>query len=99
MKRTFVKKLCIFISCLGLTFSLYAQSNNTVDIADDIYSFLRIAETRGLCDSLSPVRPYTEKYIVSKLDQILENLDDENQKAIVEEYKNKYKREDGLSLK
>lgn len=99
MKRTFVKKLCIFISCLGLTFSLYAQSNNTVDIADDIYSFLRIAETRGLCDSLSPVRPYTEKYIVNKLDQILENLDDENQKAIVEEYKNKYKREDGLSLK
>lgn len=99
MKRTFVKKLCIFISCLGLAFALYAQSNNTVDIADDIYSFLRIAETRGLCDSLSPVRPYTEKYIVSKLDQILENLDDENQKAIVEEYKNKYKREDGLSLK
>ena len=99
MKRTFVKKLCIFISCLGLAFSLYAQSNNTVDIEDDVYNFLRIAETRGLCDSLSPVRPYTEKYIVSKLDQILENLDDENQKAIVEEYKNKYKREDGLSLK
>ena len=99
MKRTFVKKLCIYISCLGLAFALYAQSNNTVDIADDIYSFLRIAETRGLCDSLSPVRPYTEKYIVSKLEQILNNLDDENQKAIVEEYKNKYKREDGLSLK
>ena len=99
MKRTFVKKLCILISCLGLAFALYAQSNNTVEIADDIYSFLRIAETRGLCDSLSPVRPYTEKYIVSKLDQILDNLDDENQKAIVEEYKNKYKREDGLSLK
>ena len=99
MKRNLVKKLCICISCMSLAFSLYAQSNNTVDIADDIYSFLRIAETRGLCDSLSPVRPYTEKYIVNKLDQIFENLDDENQKAIVEEYKNKYKREDGLSLK
>jgi len=99
MKHTFIKKLGVFISCLGLAFSLYAQSNNTVDIEDDVYNFLRIAETRGLCDSLSPVRPYTEKYITEKLDQILENLDDEKQKIIVEEYKNQYVREDGLSLK
>ena len=99
MKINLTKKLFIFISCLFLSFSLFSQTNNTVDIEDDIYNFLRIAETRGLCTSLSPVRPYTEKYIAVKLDEILENVESENEKAIVEEYKKQFLREDGLSIK
>ena len=99
MKNNFAKKFFIILICLCLNFTLFSQSNNTVDIEDDIYTFLRLAETQGLCDSLSPIRPYTEKYIVGKLDEILENVDTDNQKKIVEKYKNKFVREEGFSLK
>ena len=53
---------------------LFAQTNTTVNVNDEIYSILSNAEERGLCTTLSRIRPYTEKYILTKLDEILENL-------------------------
>lgn len=100
MNKKPAKKIFIFFFCISITFALYSQANNTVDIKDEVYTFLQNAQTQGLCKNLSPIRPYTEKYIVGKLNEVLENLekDNDNQKVIVGEYINKYSREDGLTL-
>ena len=106
MKKHFFKKLLLSLICIFISAALYSQSNNTVDISDEIYSFLKSAELQGLCEPLAVIRPYTEKYIADKLDQILEALNDEDSspkiermRAIVEEYKNRYVRDDGLHIK
>ena len=106
MIKKIIKRFVLVLFCVSMTISLYSQSNNTVDISDNVYSFLKTAELQGLCGTLQTIRPYTEKYIVEKLDEILENLDEnegtissEKLRPIVEEYLNKYEREDGLHLK
>ncbi|MBD5412779.1 MAG: hypothetical protein HDR51_08565 [Treponema sp.] len=69
IKRTVFVILLFALECL-----LFAQTNTTVDVNDEIYDILSNAESRGLCTTLSEVRPYTEKYILKKLDEILGNL-------------------------
>ena len=61
MKKAFISCFFIMLSCFG-----FAQTNNTVDITDDVYVLLRTAETKGLCSRLSNVKPYTEKYIFER---------------------------------
>lgn len=56
-------------------FFLAAQQNATVDINDEIYYVLSIAQDRGLCDYFSGARPYSVKRIKYAVDQILENQD------------------------
>ena len=106
MNKKLLKKVLLAFSFISLTFSLYSQSNNTVDISDDVYSFLKSAELSGLCGPLSTIRPYTEKYITDQLNLILEKIEEsdgrfnnDRMKGIVEEYKRRYVREDGLHLK
>ena len=100
MKKKFL--LCLFVT---LSFFMYAQSNNTVDITDDVYDLLINAEMQGLCTNLSNVKPYTEKYIYSKLNEIIESLEasensiSKSEYDIVLYYKTKYEKNDGLQLK
>lgn len=113
------KRIVLFFTILLMEFFIYGQSNNTVDIKDEVYEVLKAAELQGLCDPLSNIKPYTEAYIVNKLDQILDKLEaiEQNneaksnfekfwqirqpliQKDIVNAYKNRYIRNEGLSLK
>ena len=84
---------------------LYAQTNVTVSLDNDVYVLLQDLELRGYCSSLSPVRPYTEKYIVAKLEEasdwLEENTDDDKllkQKKIVAEYLKRFEHEEGLNF-
>ena len=105
MNKKLLRGLFTLLLCLCTTFSLYSQSNNTVDISDEVYSFLNAAELQGLCGPLATIRPYTEKYICEQIDLILDNLDSSQYKNkdklsnIAAEYKSKYERDDGLQIK
>lgn len=68
------KPAALVSALLLLPFCLAAQTNSTVDITDDVYVLLEKAEQRGLCSPLRNTRPYTERYITARLDEILESL-------------------------
>ena len=71
-----MKKNCLF-SLFILLFAgsmLFAQSNSTVDLDDEAYEILAHAETQGLCTTLKNEKPYTENYILQKLEEIAGNL-------------------------
>jgi len=68
MKKTLA---VIILFCLAL--SAFAQTSNSVSLDNDVYQLLELAEMRGLCDPLPSAKPYTERLVVSLLDQILEN--------------------------
>ena len=84
---------------------LYAQTNVTVSLDNDVYDLLQNIELRGYCSALSAVKPYTEKYIVSKLEEAQEYLEDNTdedellaQKKIIEEYLSRFEHEEGLDI-
>lgn len=89
------KSIALFVILL-ITGTIFAQTNNTVDIYDDIYTVLEQAEMRGLCAPLPGAKPYTEKKILSVLDEILNN--DEKLSAteiqIIKNYQEKCRRND-----
>lgn len=99
------KIITLILSVLIITNVGFAQTNSTVDLTDDVYELLRTAETRNLCSQLSSVRPYTQKYITDRLNEILLNLENsvsskQNQieKNIVISYLKKYTHKEGLDL-
>lgn len=68
------KLLCLLLVCFSLP--LFAQQYDTVDLGDEVYSFILIAEQKGYCSHLSNVKPYTQKYIISVLEEIKDNIED-----------------------
>nr|MCR4900784.1 hypothetical protein [Treponema sp.] len=105
MNKNVFKKITAILFCSLLSLTMFAQSNNTVDISDEIYTLLKNAEVQNLCDTLSTIRPYTQKYIAGQLNKILENLENSNDKKssimreVVEEQLKRFEKQDGLSLK
>lgn len=82
------KKIKIFIISLALVFvtsQVFSQQNVTVDITDDVYSFLTIAETKGYCERLPLAKPYSQNYIIKVLTQIKDFLTDNSDKKFAEE--------------
>ncbi len=99
-----MKKL-LFLPILLLCGMLYAQTNATVSLDNDVYNLLQSIELRGYCSALSPVKPYTEKYIVERLEEAAayldENYDEDQlaaQKKIIAEYLERFEHEEGLNL-
>lgn len=96
MKKNF---LVLSLLVLFLNSTLFAQNNNTVDITDEVYTVLNAAELKGLCTKLDVNKPYTESYILSKLNEILDNLELENdyvssnEREIFLSYKDKFSKE------
>ena len=72
MKKKFFIIFCAFLLS---SVTIFAQSNSTVTLRDDVYELLDIAESRGLCSTLKIEKPYTQNYIVSKLEEIYKNLE------------------------
>lgn len=68
-----MKKILVLVVLLTITTLLFGQSQKTVDVYDDIYTVIDNAQTRGLCAPVPGARPYTQKKILSILDEILEN--------------------------
>lgn len=60
--------------CLSLP--LFAQQHDTVDLGDEVYDFITIAEQKGYCSTLSNVKPYTQKYVISVLEEIKDSIED-----------------------
>ena len=99
-----MKKL-LFLPILFVCGLLYAQANVTVSLDNDVYNLLNNLELRGYCSNLSAVKPYTEKYIVGKLEEAKEYLEDNYdedqlsaQKEIIEEYLQRFEHEEGLNI-
>lgn len=82
-----MKKKIFALVAMLFSFGAFAQTNTTVEVSDEVYQILSNAEMRGLCSTLATVRPYTEKYIITKLDEILSNL--ENSENAKNPYKSK----------
>ena len=99
-----MKKL-LLLPILFLCGFLYAQTNVTVSLDNDVYNLLQNLELRGYCSALSPVKPYTEKYIVEKLEEAAEYLEDNfeedeltTQKKIIEETLLRFEHDEGLDI-
>lgn len=89
------KVIFLLIILISVNF-VFAQTNNTVNVFDDIYNVIDQAEIRGFCGPLPGARPYTEKKILSILDEILEyeeNLSS-TEIQIINDFQNKCKRND-----
>lgn len=69
-------KKILLLPILLLCGMLYAQTNVTVSLDNEVYGLLQNIELRGYCSALDAVKPYTEKYIVSKLEEALDYLED-----------------------
>ena len=84
---------------------LYAQTNVTVSLDDEVYGLLKNCEIKGYCSALAPEKPYTEKYIVERLEEAADYLEDnfdENeltvQKKIIAQALSRFEHEEGLDL-
>jgi len=84
--------------------TLFAQTNATVSLDNDVYVLLQNIELLGYTSALSPAKPYTEKYIVEKLEEAQEYLEDNTeegaltaQKKIIAETLKQFEHEEGLN--
>ncbi len=98
-------KKILFLALVFFCGILYAQTNVTVSLDNDVYVLLQNMELRGYCSALSPVKPYTEKYIVERLEEAAEYLEENTyeeeltaQKKIIAEYLERFEHEEGLKL-
>ena len=105
MNYSKIKKTVLFIFCFFIYQSLFAQTNITVDLGDEVYSFLEIAEEKGYCCKLSYNKPFTVKSIKERLFEIKEYLEKSNSKYkenelnTTEFYLSRYEYSDGTNWK
>lgn len=81
MENIMKKLTCAFLAIFMVTF-LNAQTNITVDVYDEIYNVIEIAQMKGLCKPLPGAKPYTEKKILNVLDEILQNSEKLSEKEL-----------------
>lgn len=70
------KYISIFVIFVLICLNIYSQSNASIDINDSVYKLLDSLEIQGYCSILSNVRPYSQKYIITKLEEAYENIDE-----------------------
>lgn len=92
-----MKRILCALLCSVILLPLFAQTHTTVDLGEDVYKFLSIAQEKGYCKLIN-TKPYTEQYIISRL-QDIKNVCNENEKEIVEFYLSRYEHKAGLDLK
>lgn len=90
------KNISVLILSL-FTFFLVAQTHTTIDLGEDVYRFLTISAEKGYCN-LSNAKPYTEAYVINKLQEIKSKCND-NETEIVDFYLSRYNHVKGLDLK
>ena len=103
-----MKKIILGFLLVLFTTLCFAQTYSVVDIGDEIYSVLKSAESSGLCSLLPAEKPYTEHFILKKLDEITENLEAKkdklsnfvytNELRTVEYFKNRFVHKNGLDF-
>ena len=101
-----MKKKGLLFLLLASTFSfLFAQQNITVDIDDEVYILLENAQIRGLCKELPSVKPYSQKLIKERLEEIIVSLEEkdnsyeyENELLVANVALKSFEHETGLNL-
>ena len=98
-----MKKILACLVALFSSICIFAQTNVTVDIDDDLYPFLTMAEQKGYCDRLPNAKPYTEKFIVECLNQIHDTIQSKEETwatkkelETVDFYISRFERKNGL---
>lgn len=81
--RTFL--LTVFITASVSAVNIYAQTYASVPIDNQVYTILEQAQMRGLCDTLSGARPYSEYTIKTALNQILSRAGTDGRSEIKDE--------------
>lgn len=72
-----MKKIILSVFALLFCFEFaFAQKNLSVDVDDEIYSVLEIAEMKGFCSFLPGAKPYTVSRIFKAIDEILGHEDE-----------------------
>lgn len=91
-----MKKLLFCLVLFLSSVALFAQNNVSVAVTDPIYDVIDNAQLRGLVGPVSGAKPYTEKKILSLLEEILEKDDklNEVELKVIQNYLNKNKTED-----
>ena len=69
-----MKKFLALLVLFLCSVSVFSQSNVTVAVTDSIYDVIDNAQIRGLCGPVSGAKPYTEKKILSLLEEILQKI-------------------------
>lgn len=100
MKPSLKKALIAACSLFVVNF-LTAQTHNTVEVDDEVYRILQVAEIRGYCGILSTAKPYTKRYIIDRLDEILSKVESGSveEKIALQQKERFTPREDGFSWK
>lgn len=100
-----MKKYTILIILSLFCVNLFAQTHSTVDITDEVYLVLQTAEEKGLCQNLSNLKPYTEKYILDSLYEIKASLEKKNLSPVdkvelntIDSFINKYQHKNGFDF-
>lgn len=102
-----MKKSLLGIVMCFFALSAFAQTHSTVDIKDTVYSVLQVSAEKGYCSTLYSTKPYSESYIIAKLDEIIETIENkleenddrllEIELDIVQSQREKFKHEVGLN--
>ena len=92
-----LKKSLFIVFILFINLSVFAQTNITVDINDEVYSFLQIAEEKGYCKNLPYNKPYSVSFIINTLYEIKDYIEwsedykfKDNELEVVNFYINRY---------
>jgi hypothetical protein len=65
------KRILVILVLFSMMFGLFASTHLSVPLGHRVYTILSSAETRGIIDPISTVRPYTRSVIVSNLKILL----------------------------
>ena len=105
MKNQFKKSSFVLLISIFFIFPFFSQNNICVDIDDGVYAVLENASLRGFCEPLPAVKPYSQKFIKEKLEEILSNLESSSesyefsvQKSVVENELLRLQHTNGLEL-
>ena len=85
--------ICIFVN---ICTSVFAQTHISVPLENRIYQILEKAAIRGLCSTLSGVRPYTQNVVVKAINEILgselkgKNALNDKEREILKDYLAKF---------
>ncbi len=108
-----MKKLVIFVGAVLCACCAFAQTHGSVNVFDRVYEVLSASEAKGYCKTLYGEKPYSESYILARLDEIEESLEDllaeldedehdfvlETELSVVQEQKKRFVRKEGFDFK
>ena len=100
--KKFVKKsfflFAIFFTLIAFSTPVFAQNHISIPLTDQVYQILEYAFLQGYIQMLPGEKPYSQHFVIAKLDEIInnENIKDE-ERAIFEQTKERIKPKEKLA--